>query len=587
MDRVPIEILQQILRDVDGSSNLFSVVRVCRTFAAVGLPYLYEDLVWKNALQALNNLSFWSEHPQSQSWVHSLTVRRLNATNNAYSPPPLTRFTQLGGCRIHPGSVVAGPDSVWGLGFATRLGVEFPLSRRPQEEHPLLLKFSSTHPLTILRTQHNRDAVTEEERNNVALCSLVSFASLRRLTLTTSRLPARILAVIHEFPNLRELHIINCDVSLRSGDGEAILDHSGLQLTDLTLWGIHRMDVPFAADDHPARVPVYRFYSLMSCGTLRRLRLLIQDHPDLVDVLSETARSQIPADRQLLPRVSADLEELTYAWVSVLPVLMLHARKESLLRYLLQNCPRITDLSCLGTGFPWLPSNVLPNLRAFRGPMTKQFVSKLANSPVERITLEYGLLEEPYRDVPAEQPIPVIQELHAAQLPLQELSMSVLHWDDDLIQGICSLFAGLHRLEVKYTRGCPSEEMYMIMGNQLWPQMPALRSVSLFAVPELGPIKPGLEPYPKDRQQPAAWIETRLSPSYRVPWSTNDRISEQDMFEVLMIWTHYCPHLRDVQLCRDFVWRRSHEKDIWVKREMSNASTAQGESVVLPDDDDN
>ncbi|EIN10274.1 hypothetical protein PUNSTDRAFT_132368 [Punctularia strigosozonata HHB-11173 SS5] len=397
MAQVPNELVQQILRYVNGPSDLANVVRVCRNFNALALPYLYENVVWTDPRQVARNLPFWVEHAELRSVVSSLTFS--------------ISYIETGLIMRHPGL-----DLGW---------------------NALVVRWYA-----------------DEELYNIVVSSLASFSGLRQLRMTHSRLPDEIFAIIHDLPSLRELHVVGCVIPL-SALSDSIPDYASLQITDLTLWGVYDTGPVLHPPPHPRSAPLHRFYSLMSCPTLRRLHLLIQRDSDLIEVLSVSARSRIASIRQLLPRISAGLEELTYAWQDSTMKQVTQTPALSLLQYLLQSCSRISKLTCLDGDPVWMPKEALPRLRTYRGPAAKGLARKLGNSPIVHLSIEYGLLREmESKDVSI---LPVVEELHAVQLPLRELSMSSLFWDDDLLYAVFQLFPGLYSLELRYTSGCPSE----------------------------------------------------------------------------------------------------------------------------------
>ncbi|EIN10260.1 hypothetical protein PUNSTDRAFT_142327, partial [Punctularia strigosozonata HHB-11173 SS5] len=468
MDRVPLEIVQQILQHVDGPSNLFKVVRVCRDFAALALPYLYEDVLWTDPQRLARSLPVWSEHVALRFFVRSLTFS--------------ISYIETGLIMRHPTLTLESDALVGTSGEVMRIGpglsVISPIRRMPRGTLP------ERHQSTYLRPVQ---LYADDALYGIALGTLTGLSGLRRLSMTHSRLPDEIFTIMHELPSLRELHVIGCIISL-SALNDSLPDYTSLQITDLTLWGVYDTGpraIQFQPDwDHVRPAPLHRFYSLLSCPTLRRLRLLIQRDNDLIETLSVSATSPVAEIRQLLPRITADLEELTYAWQDSFMARETGAPFSSLLQYLLQSCPRISKLTSLDGDPMWMPEDALPRLRTYRGPAAKGLAMKLANSPIEHLVIESGtLLDPPSKNVSI---LSVLEELHPVQLPLRELSLSTLAWDVNLLYAVFALFPDLHSLELKYTIGCPSEILLMSQGSNLIPRTPSLHTIALFPIP--GPI---------------------------------------------------------------------------------------------------
>lgn len=46
----------------------------------------------------------------------------------------------------------------------------------------------------------------------------------------------------------------------------------------------------------------------------------------------------------------------------------------------------------------------------------------------------------------------------------------------------------------------------------------------------------------------------------------DDWTTEGMLKTLILPWNKYCPHLKEVQLMKGYLWRRAHERDSWAQR---------------------
>jgi hypothetical protein len=106
--------------------------------------------------------------------------------------------------------------------------------------------------------------------------------------------------------------------------------------------------------------------------------------------------------------------------------------------------------------------------------------------------------------------------------------------------------------------------MLMTAGHQFFSTMHLLHTVQIFAVSQ--PVVPDVNPF--------RWVETRslgnINSRRNAADEPTDNSSELDLHEIAVSWNRFCPHVREVQLRADLVWRRIDETGEWLRKEVES-----------------
>ncbi|KAG2133202.1 uncharacterized protein EDB93DRAFT_1308726 [Suillus bovinus] len=89
-------------------------------------------------------------------------------------------------------------------------------------------------------------------------------------------------------------------------------------------------------------------------------------------------------------------------------------------------------------------------------------------------------------------------EVHSHLSRVQELSLFVGEWDDEVVLAIVVHFPNLTKLQVRYARGGPSEDTILGMGSRTLYTLPHLISAHIFHIPLLPPPQSVLEARKRD-----------------------------------------------------------------------------------------
>ncbi|KAG1747294.1 hypothetical protein EDD22DRAFT_808750, partial [Suillus occidentalis] len=401
------------------------------------------------------------------------------------------------------------------------------------------------------------------------LTQVASFASLRQLVFRGMLLPRDLHSILRDLPNLRDLAVVHCTVHFA---GVYIdVDHTSLKLQSLTLLDI-RAVFPSNDDDTNPRNPRTRLRMLAKVPTIRTLTY---DHTVwLHRIFTSSSPSPPLTALDVKFPIHKDRPRAPPGFISFLETL------PSLRTLILRN--HVPALS--------LSPRALPALCAISVPL----------STISSICPGRSITKLDIRDEAVLTPLyQAFAEVHSHLSRVQEFSLFVGDWDDEVVLAIVARFPNLTKLQVRYARGAPSEDTILGMGSRTLYALPHLVSAHIFCIPLLPPPQSLLEV--RKRDDDTVYGAPGIGDTYfenmhnvdtvtdallegvrslqQLPFSQNiskDFMDEQEprmsepfddyTRELVIAWNRTCPGLRTVQLHPGWVWRRADRIDHWAAR---------------------
>ncbi|KAG2753061.1 hypothetical protein P692DRAFT_20846039 [Suillus brevipes Sb2] len=285
---------------------------------------------------------------------------------------------------------------------------------------------------------------------NTLLSQVTSFTSLRQLVFRGMILPGNFHSIVHGFPHLRDLAVVHCTVPFVRAPH---IDHTSLKIETLTLLDIRATS---RSDDDDMNLPRTRLRLLAKASTLRTLTY---DHTVWVH-RAFTSSSPSPPLTALDVKfpVQKDRPRIPLGFISFLETL------PSLRTLILRNHVPALLLS----------SSALPALCAISAPFSAVTSLCFGRSIVKLDIRDEAVLTPLYK---------AFAEVHSRLSRVQELSLFVGDWDDELMLAIVAHFPNLTKLQIRYARGGPSEDTIIGMGSRTLYALPYLVSVHIFCIP--------------------------------------------------------------------------------------------------------
>lgn len=257
------------------------------------------------------------------------------------------------------------------------------------------------------------------------LSHVASFTSLREIVFRGMLLPINFHSLIHSFPNLRVLAIEHCTLPMKAPPQN--FTHTSLPIESLSLIDIRCPGPPRADDTDAPRT------ALHGLATAHTLRSLTYDHTIWVHRVftSSAPCSPLTALDVKFP-VQKDRPRVPNGFITFLEAI------PSLRTLILRNQVPALQLS----------PTALPDLRAFSGPFNTISSICSRNNITKLDIRDEVVLPRLYR---------AFEEVHTHLSAVQELSLFVGDWDDEVMLAIVAHFPSLRKLQVRYARGGPSE----------------------------------------------------------------------------------------------------------------------------------
>ncbi|KAG1842681.1 hypothetical protein C8R48DRAFT_37199 [Suillus tomentosus] len=401
------------------------------------------------------------------------------------------------------------------------------------------------------------------------LTQVTSFTSLRQLVFRGMLLPRDLHSILRDLPNLRDLAVVHCTVHFT---GVYIdVDHTSLKLQSLTLLDI-RAVFPSNDDDTNPRNPRTRLRMLAQVPTIRTLAY---DHTVWLHRVFTPSSPPPPLTAlDIKFPIHKDRSRVPPGFISFLETL------PSLRTLILRNHVPALLLS----------PRALPALCAISAPL----------SIISSICSGRSIIKLDIRDEAVLTPLyQVFVEAHSHLSRVQELSLFIGDWDDEVVLAIVARFPNLTKLQIRYARGGPSEDTILGMGSRTLYALPHLVSAHVFRIPLPPPPQSVLEA--RKRDDDTIYGAPGIGDTYfesmhdidtvtdtlmegvlslqQLPFSQGvsvDFMDEQEprtsepfdeyTRELIIAWNRTCPGLRTVQLHPGWVWRRADRIDHWVAR---------------------
>ncbi|KAG1813059.1 hypothetical protein EV424DRAFT_1417451 [Suillus variegatus] len=401
------------------------------------------------------------------------------------------------------------------------------------------------------------------------LTQVTSFTSLRQLVFRGMLLPRDLHSILRDLPNLRDLAVVHCTVHFT---GVYIdVDHTSLKLQSLTLLDI-RAVFPSNDDDTNPRNPRTRLRMLAQVPTIRTLAY---DHTVWLHRVFTPSSPPPPLTAlDIKFPIHKDRSRVPPGFISFLETL------PSLRTLILRNHVPALLLS----------PRALPALCAISAPL----------SIISSICSGRSIIKLDIRDEAVLTPLyQVFVEAHSHLSRVQELSLFIGDWDDEVVLAIVARFPNLTKLQIRYARGGPSEDTILGMGSRTLYALPHLVSAHVFRIPLPPPPQSVLEA--RKRDDDTIYGAPGIGDTYfesmhdidtvtdtlmegvlslqQLPFSQGvsvDFMDEQESRtsepfdeytrELIIAWNRTCPGLRTVQLHPGWVWRRADRIDHWVAR---------------------
>ncbi|KII92570.1 hypothetical protein PLICRDRAFT_122665 [Plicaturopsis crispa FD-325 SS-3] len=523
------ELWMQIFDCITRPSDLTGALLASKKFYVLTIRALHKRVIWVNPYHVATSLPFYRTNPTFASIPRSLVV--------AVSP---VRISNPDHRERKPRSIIVAAD-----GRSQRLPRRRAASLDPLDPDSVRAYFHRLRQLG--RTPDLPPHVAAAALYRGLTDRMRSFTMLEDLTFRNAFLPDDIHHIIHAFPYLKRLEISSCVLPQWSMSKRGLPpDPSQLSITDLTL-----LDLTGSATLSSSSSAAC-FAALASARRLENLR--IDSSCRVIEFFNPTLHADFthalsPALRRL--DVTLPVSE--------------HSHTEHSLRLaaFLERCPTLLHFELWGLSDGSLPltltDDMIPALRSVKGCFTGVEAVLLRGDrrrPIEQVEIVDNMTWHQFH--------PFSLSLASMHPNLTVLDLNTLDvWTDELLYGITHEFKNLRRLSVVYRFGGPSEQLLISLGSQFLFRLPQLRELVLYSssAPSvshlLGPPVPDYV------------LDTNGVP-LAIDWGSDDEYGDADpedeVRELVVAWRRHCPNLREVQLVKDFIWRRENDGDAWTKR---------------------
>lgn len=525
-DEVPHEIWLQIFESVPVTADLRAVVLTCKTFYLCAIRSLNSRLIWSDPATLVQSLDSWETAD-----LGMINAVRSIACNISTIPNfPSAKFIDVDG------------------GFRQ---VAPPPIHRGLYDSPLLKSYLFYNLGDRLTFASNRlyDKMAQRIR---------TFTNVRSLILKDCILSDHMYATIHALPNLRTLHLELC---LSPGRARFLpRDHSILPMTELTILNLRRRVTNMNNFNWMANVghaladvddDVVHVLDLARAQNLRVLRI-----DSTADVLSRVFCVWNAANTGYTFNTPANLQEL---YIERKKPLRMESQPQlpneqffpdRALYAVFSRCPTIHTLS-ISQQFPrhtTLPEQSLPHLRNLEG-LSEVVLVAMESKPLQAVSL---LLTES----PQTSAMEVLGQVARAHPTLKMLALECDTWDEEVMHAVTQLFKELKRLKITYMRSGPEEKDVVSLGPVFLSKLPHLHTFQLH--------------YSNNRPFVAR--------NYLFD-ETYDSI-QQEMKELVIPWSRYCPGLKVAQFSREWRMRKGFAGVGWEVEKVGKDEMEEPESFA-------
>ncbi|KAF9652432.1 hypothetical protein BDM02DRAFT_3109464 [Thelephora ganbajun] len=505
--------------DVLDRHDLSIIVRTCKTFYDLAIKNLYRHVVWKNPISLIHCLDFLRR------------VRELNEESLV-----LPRSLTIGVSRMSMNGQSAAVEED-GRVIPARRGRRTPATQMERRDFTSFAVLESGDTAYDFRIPLFASAPLYESM--LDLTKLL--VSLRELTFTNTVLPDTIHALLHQFPNLRKLHLEMCVIPPAALG--ANVDHSVLPITELTLRSLYYViDVLHQPDQELVNLNPTEVFGLAGAQSLETLH--IDTTARIFTLFTRPAAPPVPPNLKRLFLHRPKLTKNDCRLSSVGPVTRRVHENASLMLSIslfLTGAPKIESIS---TCFAFSDANFqmqLVQAQYFETEHLKEFSGPISSLNFPPLTVARNLKAVHFIDDKSAFLLNA-QKFADDFEQLEVLSLQITTpWDDEVVLAACSVFPNVLRIRIEYSGPGPNDNFIVSLGPHVLTNMKRLHTFQLFET------------------------NGRLPVITDDVWE-DDWTNEAMLKTLILPWNKYCRQLREVQLVDGYLWRRAHEKDSWTQR---------------------
>ena len=522
--------------DVLDRHDLSVIVRACKTFYDLAIKNLYRHVVWKNPISLIRCLGF---------------LRRVRGFNEESLVSPMSLTIGVSRMSTNGQSAIVEED---GRVIPARRGRWTPTTQMERRD------------LTSFTVLESGDTAYDFRIPLFAspplYKSMVDFTrllvSLRELTFTNAVLPDTIHSLLHQFPNLRKLHLEMCVIPPTVSDAD--VDHTVLPITELTLRSLYHVIDVLQPDQELVNLNPTEVFRLAGAQSLETLH--IDTTARIFALFNRPKGPPVPPNlrRLFLHRPRLTKNDCRLAGVG--PTARRVHENASLMLSIslfLTGAPKIESIS---TCFAFSDANFqmqLVQAQYFDTKHLREFSGPIASFNFPPLTVARNLRAVHFIDDKS------VFLLNAQKFAddferLEVLSLQITTpWDDEVVLAACLVFQHVSRVRIEYSGPGPDDVSVDVL-DLAWTTVDVV--LQNFIV-SLGPhVLANMK-----RLHTFQLFETNGKLPVIVDDGWEDDWTNEGMLKTLILpWNKYCPQLREVQLVDGYLWRRAHEKDTWAQR---------------------
>ncbi|EKM82257.1 hypothetical protein AGABI1DRAFT_105546 [Agaricus bisporus var. burnettii JB137-S8] len=208
----------------------------------------------------------------------------------------------------------------------------------------------------------------------------------------------------------------------------------------------------------------------------------------------------------------------------------------------------------------------MPGLKSFWGPLPVVGMFAGASSEVEHVTVTESL-----------EITHLLAGLERLSRNIRTLDLQLRKYDNEVLFAVRQLFPCIESVSVKFGKGNLPENIMVMLGSDILPDLKLLRSLRLAmdvnCIPPQPPADYNAYFLMHALNQPAP-EEENIGPGD----ATSTLFDPADLKDYLVGWNRYCPMLRTVQLTSVAVWHRRFEGDPWIEKTIEPAPSTRNTS---------
>ena len=421
--------------DVLDRHDLSVIVRTCNTFYDLAIKNLYRHVVWKNPASLIHCLGF---------------LRRVRGLNEESLVLPRSLTIGVSRMSMNGQSAVVEEDGEVIPARRGRWTPDSQMERRDLTSFAVLESGDTAYDFRIPLF-----ASTPLYQSMLDFTQLL--ASLRELTFTNTVLPDTIHSLLHQFPNLRKLHLEMCVIPPTVADTG--MDHTVLPITELTLKSLYYViDMLHQPDQELVNLNPTEVFNLATAQSLETLH--IDTTARIFALFTRPAAPPVPPNlrRLFLHRPKLTKNDCRFAGLG--PAARRVHENASLMLSIslfLTGAPNIESIS---TCFAFSDANFqmqLVQTQYFDTKHLREFSGPIASFNFPPLTVARNLRAVHFIDDKS------VFLLNAQKFAddferLEVLSFQITTpWDDEIVLAACSVFPNILRVRIEYTGSGPDD----------------------------------------------------------------------------------------------------------------------------------